>query len=84
MSSIAGVAEENSASTEEMSAAAEEMSAQVEEVTAATHELGRMADELDAQVAQFKLAGDESGDRSLRAVSESASSTPTEEERAAA
>jgi hypothetical protein len=40
-----------------MSAAAEEMSAQVEEVTAATHELGRMADELDAQVAQFKLAG---------------------------
>ena len=49
-------------------------------MTAATHELGRMADELDAQVAQFKLAGDESSDRSLRTLSESASSTLAEEE----
>ncbi len=68
MGSIAAVAEENSASTEEMSSAAEEMSAQVEEVTAATHELGNMADELRAQVAQFKLAG--AGDETRTSVVE--------------
>jgi methyl-accepting chemotaxis protein len=65
VSAIAGVAEENSAATEElsasaeeMSAAAEEMNAQVEEVTAATHALGAMADELKRQVSLFRLSED--------------------------
>ncbi len=88
MGSIAAVAEENSASTEEMSSAAEEMSAQVEEVTAATHELGTMADELHAQVAQFKLAGE--GDEThtsvveLRTAQQSSQQAEASEEQEAA
>jgi methyl-accepting chemotaxis protein len=55
VTSIASVAEENSAATEEVSASAEEMSAQVEEVTASTLELGRLADLLNEQLSTFKL-----------------------------
>jgi methyl-accepting chemotaxis protein len=61
VAAIAGVAEENSSATEEVSASAEEMNAQVEEVTAATHTLGQMADELQQQVAKFRLNGAQSG-----------------------
>lgn len=56
-SSIAAIAEENSAATEELSASAEQMTAQVEEVTVSTHDLGTLAEGLRAQVAAFKLQG---------------------------
>jgi len=59
--SIAGVAEENSAATEEVSASSEEMTAQVEEVTAAAHALGAIADDLLGRVSEFKLATDGAG-----------------------
>ncbi len=58
VSSVAAVAEQNSAATEQVSASTEEMSAQVEELSASTSELGRMADELLAQIATFRLSGD--------------------------
>lgn len=61
VSSVAAVAEENSAATEQVSASTEEMSAQVEELSASTSELGRMADALLGQIASFRLAADVHG-----------------------
>jgi methyl-accepting chemotaxis protein len=56
VSSIAAVSEENSAAAEEVSAATEEMAAQVQDVVGSAVELTRMAGELDALVARFRLA----------------------------
>jgi hypothetical protein len=55
MESVAGIAEENSASAEEVSALAEEMSAQSEEVVASAEELSALAEELRQAVAQFQV-----------------------------
>ena len=55
VTAIAAIAEENSAATQEVSAAAQEMSAQVTEVQGSADSVGRMADELAARVASFRL-----------------------------
>jgi len=68
MTSIASVAEENSAAAEEVSASAEEMSAQVEEVTANTLELGNLADRLHGELAAFRLPGQEEATPALTVV----------------
>ncbi len=55
VSSIAAIAEENSAAAEEVSAATEEMSAQAEELVDSADALARMASQLDALVARFRV-----------------------------
>ena len=57
ISSIAAVAEENSAASEQVSASTEQLTAQVEEISGSTHELGGMAGRLQEQIARFKLDG---------------------------
>ena len=55
---VAAVSEETSASAEEVSASTQEMTAQVQEMVAQAQQLSKMAEGLQAAVAQFKL-GDE-------------------------
>ncbi|MFA7249481.1 MAG: methyl-accepting chemotaxis protein [Dehalococcoidia bacterium] len=55
VSTIAAVAEENSAAMEEVSASAEEMSAQVDELSASTQGLGEMADRLRDEIGHFRV-----------------------------
>ena len=59
--SVAAVAQENAASTEEVSAAAQEMTAQVTEVSSSAKTLGNLADDLRAGVSTFKLARRQTG-----------------------
>ncbi len=54
---MAGVAEENSAATEQVSAAAEEISAQVQQVVASGSVLTGMATDFDKMVSTYKLNG---------------------------
>ena len=68
VTSIAGIAEENSAATEQVSASAQEMSAQAQEVTAATHSLGQMADDLANQISKFKISENGNGRRTIEPV----------------
>ena len=58
---MAGIAEENSAATEEVSASAEEMSAQIEEIVASSQAMKEMAVSLEKSVALFKVKVEQPG-----------------------
>ena len=73
---IAGVSEQNSASTEEVSASAEQMSAQAEQVTANAHQLGQMADQLADVVSTFKISENGNGRRKAVTTSSDESKDP--------
>ncbi|MBN2082040.1 methyl-accepting chemotaxis protein [bacterium] len=55
MGNIASVAEENSAATEEVSSATEEQTASMEEIGASANQLAKLAQDLQAQIAAFKV-----------------------------
>lgn len=66
METVAGIAEENSAATEQVSASAQEMNAQVEEIIASSRTLKEMALDLKERVAMFKI--DAANDKKIASV----------------
>jgi methyl-accepting chemotaxis protein len=66
MENISAVTEQASAAAEEASATTEEMSAQVEEVVASAQTLAKMAEDLNAAVASFKIGDGANAQRAAR------------------
>jgi len=65
--SVAGIAEQNSAATQQVSASAEEMGAQMDEIIVSSSSLKQMAAALQESVSVFRITNGNEADEEIEA-----------------